>query len=81
MFLRTVKEFGSKNLGLLKQKGACPYEYMNSFKRLNKKKLPSRKCCYSSTKDRKIGDDGKISDGHISLKDYLTCKNFGISLT
>ena len=28
---------------------------------------------YSSTKDGKIGDDGKISDGHISVKDYLTC--------
>ena len=26
---------------------------------------------YSSTKDVKIGDDGKKSDGHISLKDYL----------
>ena len=29
---------------------------------------------YSSTKEGKIGDDGKISDGHISLKDYLTCE-------
>ena len=46
-----------------------------------KKKLPARRCCYSSTKDGKIGDDGKISDGHISLKDYLTYKKFGISLT
>ena len=26
---------------------------------------------YSCTKDVKIGDDGKKSDGHISLKDYL----------
>ena len=24
-------------------------------------------------KDGKIGDDGKIWDGHISVKDYLTC--------
>ena len=24
-------------------------------------------------KDGKTGDDGKISDGHISVKDYLTC--------
>ena len=39
-----------------------------------KKKLPARKYFYSSTKDGKIGDDGKISDGHISVKDYLTCK-------
>ena len=26
-----VEEFSSKNLELLKQKGAYPYEYMNSF--------------------------------------------------
>ena len=38
------------------------------------KKLPARKYFYSSTKDEKIGDDGKISDGHISVKDYLTCE-------
>ena len=36
--------------------------------------MPARKCFYSSTKEQKIGDDGKISDGHISLKDYLTCE-------
>ena len=30
---------------------------------------------FSSTKKkRKIGDDGKILDGHISDKEYLTCK-------
>ena len=34
--------------------------------------FPARKCFYSSTKDEKIGDDGKKSDGHINLKDYLT---------
>ena len=26
-----VEEFGSKNVELLKQKGAYPYEYINSF--------------------------------------------------
>ena len=44
------------------------------LKRFNEEKLPAKKCFYSSTKDGKIGDDGKISDGHISAKDYLTCK-------
>ena len=73
-FKYLVEEFGSKNLELLKQKGAYPYEYMNSFERFNEKKLPARKYFYSSTKDGKIGDDGKISDGHISFKDYLTCE-------
>ena len=32
-FKYLTEEFGSKNLGLLKQKGAYPYEYMNSFER------------------------------------------------
>ena len=73
-FKYLVEEFGSQNLELLKQKGACPYEYMNSFERFNEEKLPARKYFYSSTKDEKIGDDGKISDGHISVKDYLTCE-------
>ena len=73
-FKYLVEEFGSENLELLKQKGDYPYEYMNSFERFNEGKLPARKKFYSSTKDEKISDDGKISDGHISAKDYLTCK-------
>ena len=73
-FKYLVEEFGSENLELLKQKGDYPYEYMDSFERFNKEKLPARKYFYSSTKDGKIGDDGKISDGHISVKDYLTCE-------
>ena len=47
---------------------------MNSFERFDKQKLPAKKCFYSSIKDGKIGDDGKISDGHINFNDYLTCK-------
>ena len=73
-FKDLVEESGSEILGLSKQKGAYPYEYMNSFGRFNEEKLPARKYFYSSTKDGKIGDDGKISDGHISVKDYLTCE-------
>ena len=44
------------------------------LKDLMKKKLSASKCFYSSTKDGKIGDDGKKSDGHISFKDYVTCE-------
>ena len=36
--------------------------------------MPARKCFYTSTKDRKVGDDGKKSDGYISRTDYLTCE-------
>ena len=38
-FKYLVKEFGSENLKILKQKGAYPYEYMNSFKRFNEKSI------------------------------------------
>ena len=57
-FKYLIEEFGSKNVELLKQEGDYPYEYMNSFERFDEEKLPARKYFYSSTKDRKIGDDG-----------------------
>ena len=63
-FKYLVEEFGFDNLEILKQKGAYPYEYMNSFERFNEKKLCARKHFYGSSKKRKIDDDGKISDGH-----------------
>ena len=47
---------------------------MKSFKKFNEEKLPAKNFFYSSTKNGKISDDGKISDGHINVKDYLTCK-------
>ena len=40
------------------------------LKDLMKKKLPARKCFLC--KKGKIDDDDKISDGHISFKDYST---------
>ena len=52
-FKYLVKEFGSKDLEIIKQKGACPYEYMNSFKRFNEEKLCARKYFFSSTKREK----------------------------
>ena len=73
-FKYLVEEFGSENLELLKQKGDYPHKYMNGFKRFNKEKLPARKYFHSSIKDGKIGNDDKISDGHIIVKDYLTCE-------
>ena len=47
---------------------------MNSFERFNEEKLLAKKYFYSSIKDGKICDDGKISDGHIDVNHYLTCK-------
>ena len=52
-FKYLVKEFGSENLEILKQKGAYPYEYMNSLKRFDQDKLRARRYFFSSTKKRK----------------------------
>ena len=38
-FKQLTDEFGFENLELLKQKGAFPQEYMDSFKRFNEEKL------------------------------------------
>ena len=73
-FKYLVEEFGFENLEFLKQKGAYPYEYMNSFERFSEEKLPARKYFFSSTKKGKIDNDGKISGGHVSIKDYLMCE-------
>ena len=73
-FKYLTKEFGSKNLELLKQKDAYPYEYMNSFKKFSEEKLLDKECFYSSVKDGTTGDNGEKLDGHIRDEDYLTCK-------
>ena len=73
-FKYLTKEFGSKNLELLKQKGAYPYEYMDSFKRFNEEKLPDKTYFHSSVKDRTTDNNGKKLNGHISDEDYLMSK-------
>ena len=71
-FKYLTEEFGSKNLELLKQKGAYLYEYMDSFKRFTEEKLPDKECFYSSVKDGTTDDNGKTLDCHISDEDYVT---------
>ena len=57
-FKYLTQEFGSKNLQLLKQKDAYPYEYMDSSKTFSEGKLPDKECFYSSVKDKTTGDNG-----------------------
>ena len=52
-FKYLVEEFSSEDSELLKQKGAYPDEYMNSFERFNEEKLPARKYFSSSTKKKR----------------------------
>ena len=47
---------------------------MNSLKKFDEDKLPARKYFFSPTKKGKIDNDGKISDGYISIEDYLVCE-------
>ena len=68
-FKYLTKESASKNLELLKQKDAYPYEYMDSFKRFVEEKLSDKKCFYSSGKDVTTGDNGKKLNGLISDED------------
>ena len=71
-FKYLTQEFGSKNLELLKQKGAYPYEYMDSFKRFSEEKLPDKECFYSSVKNKTTSDNSRKLDGHMSDEDCLT---------
>ena len=73
-FKYLTEEVGFRNLELVRQKGAYPYEYMESFKRFSEEKLPDEKCFYSSVKYGTIGDNGQKLDGHMNNEDYLTCK-------
>ena len=61
-FKYLAEEFSSKNLELLKQKGAYPYEYVNSFEKFNDETLPARKYFFSSTRKGKI----------VNMKKYQT---------
>ena len=60
----------AKKLKLLKQEGACPYDYMDSFDRFNKTKLPTKDDFYSI-----------LNDEHISDTQYLHTIKYGIHLS
>ena len=47
-------EFSGEFLKLVKQKGVCPYEYMDSFRKFSENKLPGRCEFFSSLKDECI---------------------------
>ena len=53
-FKYLTKEFGSKNLELLKQKDAYPYEYMDNFKRFSEEIFPDKKCFIALQKMKEL---------------------------
>ena len=55
-FTYTEKEFGER-ANLLKKKGVYPYDYMDSFDKFKRKKLPCKEDFYSLLIDEDISDD------------------------
>ena len=70
-FKYLTQKFRSKNLEILKQKGAYRYEYKNCVKRFSEEKLPHKQFFYSSVKDGTTSDSGEKLDGQISNEDYV----------
>ena len=63
-FKYLTKEFGSKKLELFKQKGAYPYEYMDSFKKFREKNCLRKNVFTASLKDGTTDDNGHIRRSH-----------------
>ena len=63
-FVNLSENFSGKFLEVVKEKGIYPYEYMNSFKKINETELPSKDKFFSSLKNEGISE-----------KDYEKAKN------
>ena len=66
------------NLEILKQKGAYPYELQVVLKDLMKTNQLLENISSVQQKKGKIDNDGKISDGHVTIKDYMTYEKMWI---
>ena len=53
----TYKVFKGKRLNLMSQKGAYPYDFMDSFEKFNQMELPTKDHFYSILNDQHITDD------------------------
>ena len=56
IFKYLSQDFSGDLLGLVKQKGVYPYEYIGSFKTLSEDKLPDKCKFFSSLKDERISE-------------------------
>ena len=56
-FQNTSKFYDGRQLNLLVRKGVYPYDFMDSFKRLDEKELPATEKCYLRLNDENISDE------------------------
>ena len=70
-FKYLMLEFPLDKLEILKRKDAYPYEWVDSYEKLNYPQLPPKECFYSPLRDGKKNR----SDGHISNEQYEDLKN------
>ena len=56
-FKYTSKQFKDKKFDLITRKGVYPYDFMDSFEKFNKTKLPNKEDFYSISNDEHISDD------------------------
>lgn len=56
-FRETIKIFSNKKLNLVTRKGVFPYEYIDSWSKLNETCLPPKNLFYNSLKDEEISDE------------------------
>ena len=54
---KLVKNLSDKGLKLVKEKGICPDEYINSLKKFNKNKLPDKCNFFRSLKDKCVNEE------------------------
>ena len=69
------EEYNSEYLRLVKEKGVYPYEYMDSSKRFEEDKLPSKSELFSSLKDKFISE--KEYDRAINIWNVFKIKTLG----
>ena len=70
-FKHLMSEFLEDKLKILRKKDACPYEWVDSYEKINYKELPPKEAFYLSIDDGKRGK----GDGHISDERYSHLKN------
>jgi hypothetical protein len=62
---------GLKKLDLVTRKGVFPYEYIDSWNKLNETRLPPRSAFYNFLKDEEINDDDYSHAKKYEYGEYL----------